>query len=127
MNNEKYEMLGYDGHRKACAGDGGTSRAGDLFPYGQMTLEPKGDLRSAPRLDMSTQPRRKCTGELREDNTPLPSSKHGWGLQGYPLAMVYSPYQNWQNLYTPDVALEKGTLFAELDLPIESANCRRGC
>lgn len=115
MNNERNEMLGNSGHR-----------TGDLFPYGQPPAEPKGDLRSAPRLDMNTPPRRRCTGELREDSG-APTPKQGWGLRDYPLAMVYSPYQSWQNLYTPDLALEKGTLFSELDLPIESTNYRRGC
>ncbi len=127
MNNERNEMLGFNGHRTGVPAEGGGARTGDLFPYGQAPTEPKGDLRSAPRLDMNATPRRRCTGELREDNNHTQSSKHGWGLQNYPLAMVYSPYQNWQNLYTPDVALEKGTLFGELDLPIESTNYRRGC
>ena len=46
---------------------------------------------------------------------------------GASLAMVYSPYQSWRELYTLDVALAKGTLFSELDLPLEAINCRRGC
>ena len=33
------------------------------------------------------------------------------------LAMVYVPYQNWQKLYSPDVAIKRGTLFSELDKP----------
>ena len=126
MNNERNEMLGYNGHRTVCSAEGVATRTGDVFPYGQTPTELKGDLRSAPRLDMNVSPRRKCTGEVQEDST-LPTPTHGWGLQNYPLAMVYSPYQSWQNLYTPDVALEKGTLFGELDLPIEATNCRRGC
>ena len=66
-------------------------------------------------------------GDDGENSTNV-TPRRSWGLVGgYPLAMVYSPYQNWQNLYTPDVALEKGTLFGELDLPIESTNYRRGC
>ena len=125
MNNERNEMLGYNGHRTVCSAEGGYTRTSDVFPYGQAPTEPKGDLRAVPRLDMNATPRRRCTGELQEDNG-TPSSKHGWGLQNYPLAMVYAPYQRWQNLYTSDVALEKGTLFCELDLPIEVTNCRRG-
>ena len=38
---------------------------------------------------------------------------------GRALAMVYSPYQNWQNLLAEDRALRCGTLFAELNLPFE--------
>lgn len=42
---------------------------------------------------------------------------HGWGLKNYPLAMVYSPLQEFENLFDTELALEKGTLFSELDLP----------
>ncbi|MBQ9780587.1 MAG: spore coat associated protein CotJA [Clostridia bacterium] len=65
----------------------------------------------------------------------------GWGLANHPLAMVYSPCQGFHSLYDPDTALKRGTLFTELDLPLEvvgggnntvcggcarSANKRRG-
>lgn len=33
------------------------------------------------------------------------------------LAMVYSPKQVWGETYEVDVALERGTLFPELDKP----------
>lgn len=43
----------------------------------------------------------------------------------YPsLAMVYLPYQNWQELYTPCEALTNGTLFKELNKPFTAG--RRG-
>ncbi len=34
------------------------------------------------------------------------------------LAIVTSPVQCWQNLYTPCEALKAGTLFIDLDLPL---------
>lgn len=37
------------------------------------------------------------------------------------LAMVYSPMQMWRDIYEIDCALERGTLFAELDKPLLSA------
>lgn len=37
------------------------------------------------------------------------------------LAMVYSPVQTWRDIYDIDYALERGTLFAELDKPLNSA------
>lgn len=43
--------------------------------------------------------------------------KETWGLEEYPLAMVYAPLQVFRNLYDMDTALQKGTMFAELDLP----------
>ena len=50
----------------------------------------------------------------------------GWGLNEYPLAMVYSPNQVWRNLYPTEKALERGTLFAELDLPLEGDGRKGG-
>ena len=38
-------------------------------------------------------------------------------LDQLPLAMSYVPRQRWEDLYAPSVALERGTLFAKLDLP----------
>lgn len=35
-----------------------------------------------------------------------------------PLAIVSSPVQCWQNLYTPCEALAAGTLFKDLNLPL---------
>ncbi|MBE6584561.1 MAG: spore coat associated protein CotJA [Ruminococcaceae bacterium] len=41
--------------------------------------------------------------------------------------MVYSPCQPWNNVYKPEIALERGTLFKDLDLPFEAADRRGGC
>lgn len=37
----------------------------------------------------------------------------------YPLAMAYVPMQNFEKLYDENVALNRGTLFKELDKPFE--------
>ena len=53
-----------------------------------------------------------------------------WGLDGYPLAMVYSPIQKWRNIYDCETALVRGTIFEELDLPfLGKCHCERenGC
>ena len=55
-----------------------------------------------------------CKGEMQEQR---PMQMQTWGLENYPLASVYSPIQHWRNLYEPEEALSKGTLFKELDLP----------
>ncbi len=39
-------------------------------------------------------------------------------LAGQQLAMVYAPMQEFARLYTPDNALMRGTLFADLDKPL---------
>ena len=125
MNNERNEMPEFNGHHSNVTRDGRVTN-GTPLSYEQIPFDTKGDLRMTPRLDSSTMPRRKCNGEPRGsafNSSPM----HGWGLNDYPLAMVYSPYQSWRELYTLDVALAKGTLFSELDLPLEAINCRRGC
>lgn len=40
-------------------------------------------------------------------------------LMNFPLGMVYSPYQEWRNIYDTETALRQGTLFRELDMPWE--------
>lgn len=44
----------------------------------------------------------------------------------YKLAMVYSPYQEWQNIYSGEKAMEAGTIFAELDKPFLGYKCGGG-
>lgn len=39
------------------------------------------------------------------------------GVNGLPLGMMYAPMQEFRQLYTPEEALCRGTLFCELDLP----------
>ena len=34
-----------------------------------------------------------------------------------PVGMLYVPYQSWQGIYDPQVALERGTIFEALDKP----------
>ena len=75
---------------------------------------------SQRRDDMVYPPRtntqRNCRGS---DNDYRSEERLTWGLENHPLASVYSPIQIWRNLYEPDEALKKGTLFKELDLPFE--------
>lgn len=49
----------------------------------------------------------------------------GWGLGNHPLAMVYAPCQGFHSLYDLDTALVRGTLFSELDLPLEAVGGNR--
>ena len=64
---------------------------------------------------------------MRNDrNRPNQSTRHTWGIDGHPLAMVYAPVQNFHHLYDRDTALKKGTIFSELDLPFEGASVAKG-
>lgn len=61
-----------------------------------------------------------CTG------TEFPCGQGSWGLLHYPLAMVYAPCQYFGGLYDLDTAMERGTLFSALDLPLEGGHAT-GC
>ena len=71
---------------------------------------------SQRRDDMAYPPRTNCQGERNDYKS---TDRLTWGLENHPLASVYSPIQIWRNLYDPDEALKRGTLFKELDLPFE--------
>ena len=42
-------------------------------------------------------------------------------IDNMPLAASYVPMQRWRKRYEPDVALSRGTIFVELDLPFLGA------
>ena len=63
-----------------------------------------------------------CTG--RNANTC--GERKNWGVEGYPLASVYAPLQNFDKLYDEKTALKKGTVFSELDLPFMGESVYRG-
>ena len=73
-------------------------------------------------------------GDAREENYGSCDVRKGWGLHGYPLAMVYSPVQEWKSLYDNELGLSRGTIFKELELPFHGAwndeggaACKIGC
>ena len=46
------------------------------------------------------------------------------GLKNYPLAMVYSPMQEFDKLYELDKGFNAGTIFSELDLPFSGRSLK---
>ncbi len=44
-------------------------------------------------------------------------------LEGVPYAMVYSPYQSFENLYDEETGFTRGTIFKCLDLPFYPTPC----
>ena len=42
----------------------------------------------------------------------------------FPIAMAYVPWQCWTQIYQPEKALQRGTLFCQLDKPFTG---RRNC
>ena len=41
------------------------------------------------------------------------------------LAMVYPVKQKWQSIYDPEIALQNGTIFEELNLPFYPTGCSK--
>ena len=41
------------------------------------------------------------------------------------LAMVYPVKQKWQKIYDPEIALQNGTIFEELNLPFYPTGCSK--
>lgn len=50
-----------------------------------------------------------------------------YGIDCRPVGSVYAPLQNFEGLYDLERALCRGTIFAALDLPLESACGNCGC
>ena len=75
-----------------------------------------------------------CGGTRRGPCGCNEESHKSWGLHGYPLAMVYSPVQEWKSLYDNELGLSRGTIFKELELPFFGSwndgggcSCKIGC
>ena len=73
-----------------------------------------------PERDMSLREGLPCN--------PQNGSVGNYKLVNFPLGMVYSPIQEWRNAYDAETALERGTLFRELDMPweVEMPSGRKG-
>ena len=56
--------------------------------------------------------------ERREVTESCPESESAT-LSDKPLGYAYVPIQRWRMLYTPEQGLARGTVFEELDLPME--------
>ncbi|MBE6576624.1 MAG: spore coat associated protein CotJA [Ruminococcaceae bacterium] len=67
-----------------------------------------------------------CEGNTVDTTQGTSACNGKWGLKDYPLAMVYSPLQEFCELYDLDDALKNGTLFKQLDLPFMGESVVRG-
>lgn len=69
-----------------------------------------------PQVD--ERPRTACDGS--DNNTGRQGTNYHCHMPS--LAMVYSPYQYWQNLLSPEEGLSQGSIFTELIKPLEVGN-----
>ena len=64
------------------------------------------------------------------DVRQAPSERSGMPMHqsemNYKLGMVYSPVQEWQNIYPSDKVLEVGTIFEELNKPFLGYKSNKG-
>ena len=44
-------------------------------------------------------------------------NRENFQLQSLPLVMAYVPWQKWQDIYSSEIGLQRGTIFAQLDKP----------
>ena len=74
-----------------------------------------------PRVD--ERPKVGCNGDRTGDRAGGFTHETTTSVCRMPsLAMVYSPVQPWQKTLAPEVALQHGSLFAELIFPLEAGN-----
>lgn len=67
---------------------------------------------------------RQVSNNMRTDCTMDCNSHSDHGMNAFPVGMAYVPWQKWQNIYEPEMALRAGTLFKDLDLKFYGI---RGC
>ena len=56
--------------------------------------------------------------------TPCPHAGVASPHNARPLAMVYSPEQEWRDLYESEMGHERGTIFKELEFPFFGGEAR---
>jgi hypothetical protein len=56
--------------------------------------------------------------QTQNANEPCPENDAAT-LHDKPLAYAYVPIQRWRMLYTPEAGIKRGTIFEELDMPME--------
>lgn len=56
-------------------------------------------------------------------NHNCPDTSMG-GMERYPVGMGYIPWQQWQQTYSIEKGLSRGTIFPDLDLPFMMGRCR---
>ena len=116
---------------KAAAGVFGSSCGCGETQVKPVTLP--GKIEECPSVPM-------CPEFLRERGAPPPElcpcrGKHRCGevasgffgedIDRYPVAMAYVPWQKWQQVYSVESALYRGTIFPELDQSFIMEGCRR--
>ena len=83
---------------------------------------------SVPAADaVPASARTQCCRRTAVQRTACPYSRPAEeSAQAVPLAMVYSPEQEFSDLYEAEKGLCRGTIFMRLDKPLNEGCCREG-
>lgn len=97
-------------------------------------IEPRVESRMESRMPENYVPpcgRMKDSRVMADYSTTMPMKKRCdcpdtgvGGMEMYPVAMGYIPWQQWKQTYDLDKGLYRGTIFPELDLPFVMGRCR---
>lgn len=92
----------------------------------------KGNTQNVPNARGGSSILERQIAPRRENNGA--GNRKSWGLEGYPLAMMYAPIQEWRELYDNGTGFVRGTIFKELDFPFHGSErddgrgmCKEGC
>ncbi len=55
--------------------------------------------------------------ELNATVSRMGGAVETFGPPCFPLGMAYVPVQQWKELYDPELSLQRGTMFRQLDFP----------
>lgn len=120
--NDRRESCPFSGNtsraREGCSHDGNTSRGRDTCPLGDNTSCERDTCPCGGNLSRERDTCSLC-GNRRGTNERSVDCDNFFVTLGAPLAAVYSPIQVWKEVYDETHALERGTLFSELDKPFE--------
>lgn len=83
---------------------------------GRCDVEQKPAEPSLPSAPSMPQPPQDGKQQRPEENASGFDARY---LGSLPLAMTYTPMQQWKSAYSPQEGLSRGTIFPELDLPFE--------
>lgn len=76
-------------------------------------------------MDERAAPRMQGRSDFAPPETMGPDCA-AFGRTHFPLAMVYTPMQSFENLYDMETGLRNGTLFKDLDLPFRGMSIAKG-
>ena len=87
-----------------------------------MPIRMNGHCAAAPERPPAQNPAMPGGGNHPESGETQPGNASGFDamyLGSLPIAMAYTPMQQWKTTYSAEKGLSHGTIFPELDLPFE--------